>query len=69
VSGFGLTRLISYQIAPQLASGELKIVLAEYENKHMPIHVVHREGRHASVKVRAFIDLMAERLRANHSLS
>jgi DNA-binding transcriptional LysR family regulator len=68
VSGFGLTRLISYQIAPQLASGELKIVLAEYENKHMPIHVVHREGRHASVKVRAFIDLMAERLRANHSL-
>lgn len=69
VSGFGIIRLISYQIAPQLASGELKIVLSDYENKLMPIHVVHREGRHASVKIRTFVDLMAERLRANTSLN
>jgi DNA-binding transcriptional LysR family regulator len=69
VSGFGITRLISYQIAPQLASGELKIVLSEYENKALPIHIVHREGRHASVKIRTFVDLMAERLRANTSLN
>jgi DNA-binding transcriptional LysR family regulator len=69
VSGFGITRLISYQIAPQLASGELKIVLGEYENKALPIHIVHREGRHASVKIRTFVDLMAERLRSNTSLN
>ena len=69
VSGFGITRLISYQIAPQLASGELKIVLSAYENKPMPIHIVHREGRHASVKIRTFVDLMADRLRANTSLN
>ncbi len=69
VSGFGITRLISYQIAPQLASGELKIVLSEYENKHIPIHVVHREGRHASVKIRLFVDQMANSLRANTSLN
>jgi DNA-binding transcriptional LysR family regulator len=69
VRGFGVTRLISYQIAPQLASGELKIVLSEYENKALPIHIVHREGRHASVKIRTFVDLMAERLRANTSLN
>lgn len=69
VSGFGITRLISYQIAPQLAAGELKIVLSEYENKAIPIHIVHREGRHASVKIRSFVDLMAERLRTNTSLN
>lgn len=69
VCGFGITRLISYQIAPQLASGELKIFLSEYENKPIPIHIVHREGRHASVKIRSFVDLMAERLRANTSLN
>ena len=61
---FGITRLLSYQIAPQLASGELTVVLKEYEPAPWPVHIVHREGRYASAKVRAFIDLMAERLRA-----
>lgn len=69
VCGFGIARLISYQIAPQLASGKLKTVLSEFENKAMPIHIVHREGRHASVKIRAFVDLMANLLRANTSLN
>jgi len=35
----------------------------------VPIHIIHREGRHASAKMRAFIDLMAERLRAEPSLN
>ena len=33
-----------------------------------PIHIVHREGRHPSTKVRAFIDLVAERLRGERAL-
>jgi hypothetical protein len=31
--------------------------------------VLHREGRHATRKVRAFLDLAIERLRANASLN
>jgi len=69
VEGLGITRLISYQIAPQLASGQLKIILSEFELPAMPIHVLHREGRHSSVKIRAFIDLIAEKLRADKSLN
>jgi DNA-binding transcriptional LysR family regulator len=61
--GFGITRLLSYQIAPQLAAGELKVILQEYESAPWPIHIVHREGRYASAKIRAFIDLIAKRLR------
>jgi hypothetical protein len=30
---------------------------------------VHREGRHAAVKVRAFIDLLAQRLRGEKALN
>lgn len=67
--GTGITRLISYQIAPQLAAGELKVVLSEYEPARMPIHVLHREGRNASAKIRSFVDLIAERLRADSSLN
>ena len=34
----------------------------------LPVHVVHREGRHAARKVRAFLDLAIERLRGNPAL-
>ena len=69
LSGFGLTRLMSYQIAEFLRDGQLKTVLGECEPGILPIHVVHREGRHASQKARAFIDLAVDRLRADKSLN
>ncbi len=67
--GFGITRLLSYQIAAPLASGELKLLLREWEPEPLPIHVLHREGRHASARIRAFIDLMAARLRGDPALN
>jgi DNA-binding transcriptional LysR family regulator len=66
--GFGFTRLISYQVASELATGKLKTVLSEYEEAPLPIHVIHREGRHGSAKVRSFVDLAVEKLRANTAL-
>jgi DNA-binding transcriptional LysR family regulator len=68
VAGFGITQLLSYQIAPQLAAGSLRIILSEYETNAVPIHIVHREGRRASAKVRRFLDLLTLRLRANAAL-
>lgn len=69
VRGLGITRLMSYQVAPELASGKLKILLSEFEPAPVPIHILHREGRYAATKIRSFIDLMTERLRANKSLN
>jgi DNA-binding transcriptional LysR family regulator len=69
VSGMGIARLLSYQIAPQLAAGELKIILSEYELTRLPVHVIHGEGRNASAKIRRFVDLITERLRADPSLN
>lgn len=63
VRGLGLTRLLSYQIAPYLGNGQLQTVLDSFEPSPIPIHVIHREGRYASAKVRSFVDLIAERLR------
>jgi len=67
--GYGLTRLLSYQVAPQLAAGELTTVLAEYEDLDLPVHVIHREGRHGSAKVRSFVDLAVDCLRADKALN
>lgn len=69
VEGFGLTRLLSYQVADHLQSGQLKVVLEDCEPPALPVHLVHREGRHASRKARAFLDLAVERLRANPALN
>jgi DNA-binding transcriptional LysR family regulator len=69
VDGFGITRVLSYQAAQALAAGDLDIILRDYESAPLPIHIVHREGQHSTGKVRAFIDLMAERLRADAMLN
>jgi len=68
-NGFGVARLLSYQVADELASGEFKIILEDFEPEPRPVHIVHREGHLASTKVRAFIDLMAERLRNEGALN
>ena len=69
VQGFGVTRLLSYQAAPHVAAGELKIILADYEPASLPIHVVHSEGRQASAKVRTLVDLLVARLRGDKALN
>jgi DNA-binding transcriptional LysR family regulator len=63
VAGFGVTRVLSYQVGDAIARGTLVEVLAECEDRKMPIHLVHSEGRRAAAKIRAFIDLAARRLR------
>ncbi|ATB32256.1 LysR family transcriptional regulator [Melittangium boletus] len=69
VAGRGLTRVLSYQIAPELRAGQLRIVLEDFEPPPLPIHVVYPEGRRANARVRAFVDFAVERLRAEKSLN
>lgn len=64
-SGWGLARVISYQIGPYLENGSLKSVLEQFEPEPIPIYVIHNQGRKVSAKIRAFIDLTVETLRAN----
>lgn len=68
LGGFGVTRLLSYQVAEHVAAGRLKIVLQACEPPPLPVHVVHREGRQAPQRVRAFLDLAIERMRTDPRL-
>ncbi len=67
-AGLGLVRVMSYQIASELAEGKLKVVLAGHQEAPLPVHLLHRESKYGSSKVRAFIDQLADTLRANRSL-
>jgi len=63
-AGLGLTRVLSYQVAPLVAAGALRVVLAEHEDPPLPVHVVHPGGRLVPARLRAFVDFAAPRLRA-----
>ena len=53
----GLTMALSYQVAGHIRSGELRIVLREYEPPAMPIQIAFASSRLLSAKVRALVDL------------
>lgn len=61
---WGLCRVLSYQIGPELEAGTLQLVLEEFEPEPLPIHLVHVEGRRAAAKVRSFIEIAKDRLRS-----
>ena len=69
VAGLGITRLLSYQVAAHLKTGALQIVLEDFEAAALTVHVVHHEGRRATQKVRSFIDLAVDTLRADSALN
>jgi DNA-binding transcriptional LysR family regulator len=43
--------------------------LPDFEPAALPVHVVHREGRQAPQRVRAFLDLAIEKLRNDATLN
>ena len=69
LSGFGITRLMSYQVAEHLAAGSLVRLLPDYEPPALPVHIMHLEGRQASAKVRALVDVLLVQLRGNRALT
>ncbi|MCC2613726.1 LysR family transcriptional regulator [Neorhizobium sp. Rsf11] len=69
IDGWGVARLLSYQIEGEQARDELQIVLADFEEDPLPVHVVHPEGRLTSAKTRAFVDFVVARLRTTAALN
>ncbi len=63
LAGFGITRVLSYQVADALAAGSLVRLLRGYENEPAPVHLLYPQGRYPAPKLRAFLDLVAPRLR------
>ena len=61
--GAGLLRCLSYPVHEHLAGGRLRQVLAAHEPRPLPVHVVYREGRNASMRVRSFVDFSVAALR------
>ena len=61
--GVGVIRVLSYQVADALRDGTLRVVLEDYEAAPLPISLVHKGQAPLPLKVRAFLDFVAPRLR------
>ncbi|MES3151717.1 LysR family transcriptional regulator [Sphingomonas faeni] len=64
VAGTGITRVLSYQVADALAAGELRLVLEPFEPEPLPVHLVYPAQSLLPLKLRAFLDFSAPRLKA-----
>jgi DNA-binding transcriptional LysR family regulator len=64
LAGFGLVRVLSYQVEEQLRHGALEAVLEDFAPTPLPISLAYAEGGLRSQKVRAFLDWATPRLRA-----
>lgn len=64
IGGIGLTRVLSYQTADAERAGTLVRVLRAFEPDPTPIHLVHGGQQPLPLKLRAFVDFAAPRLKA-----
>lgn len=62
-AGHGIARVLSYQVADDLAAGSLVRLLRAFEPPPSPVQLVASGGRHMPAKTRAFLDYAAATLR------
>ncbi|MFV3334930.1 LysR family transcriptional regulator [Pseudomonas sp. NY15437] len=60
--GVGISRLLHYQVADELANGRLVRLLQTFELPDIPIQMVYPHARLLSARVRQFIDWASPRL-------
>jgi DNA-binding transcriptional LysR family regulator len=64
IAGVGVTRVLSYQAEAALRAGVLLRMLRRFEPAPMPISLVHAGQGRLPLKLRAFLDFAAPRLKA-----
>ena len=65
--GVGLVRVLSYQVADAIRDNALSVVLDTFESAPLPVSLVHKGQTPLPLKLRAFLDFVAPRLRTRTS--
>lgn len=67
--GWGVTRVLSYQVASDVRAGALEIILQDFEPPALPIHVVFQNNARVPAKVNTFVDFLVSRLGQDAALN
>ena len=65
LSGAGIARILSYQAARAIAEGKLVPVLQAFQTAPRPVHMLHSGQPILPLKLRAFLDFAAPRLKSD----
>ena len=63
-AGIGIARVFHHHVAASIEAGTLVTVLDEFEPAPLPVNLLYTAGRFLPIKVRAFLDFAAPRLKA-----
>lgn len=69
IAGLGLAKVLSYQADAAVRGGKLSVVLEAFEPPPWPVSLVHAGQGRLPVKLRAFLDFAAPRLKERLSRS
>jgi DNA-binding transcriptional LysR family regulator len=64
IAAIGVTRVLSYQIAAAVQTKSLVTILRGYEPSPLPVHLIYAAPSLLPLKLRAFLDFAAPRLKA-----
>ncbi|MBK5410463.1 LysR family transcriptional regulator [Pseudomonas sp. TH34] len=67
--GWGVTRVLSYQVASDVRAGALEIILQDFEPPALPIHVVFQNSARVPAKVNTFVNFLVSRLGQDAALN
>lgn len=65
VAGVGITRVLCYQAAAAARAGALSLILEDIEPPALPVSLVHTGERLLPLKLRAFLDFAAPRVKTH----
>src|SRR5471032_1254996 len=67
--GWGVTRVLSYQVASDVRAGALEIILQDFEPPALPIQVVFQNSARVQAKINTFVDFLVSRLGQDAALN
>jgi DNA-binding transcriptional LysR family regulator len=65
IASAGITRVLSYQVHSAVGVGALCLILRPFEPEPLPVHLLHTEQSLLPLKLRAFLNFAAPRLKAS----
>jgi DNA-binding transcriptional LysR family regulator len=63
LADLGIIRVLSYQVADELRTGQLQLLLADFAPEPLPVSLVYAPAELLPLKVRSFLDWAIPRLR------
>jgi DNA-binding transcriptional LysR family regulator len=64
INGVGITQQLHYQVKDAVDTGELSIILPEFEPETVPVHLIHKSKKYMPQKMKSFLAFAGPKLKS-----